>query len=431
MPFTRPTLLSLPNEILQDIASRLPLDKDISNLSLACKDLNARVLGPDSSVWKDRFKAKYDLPDGLTNRQLSDEYRIRETILSKTINFKQQSSERQTLWLVVMQRMILESLTLPLNADEPFKTLKQIRKALTKSRFLEYPRRERPTELFCVVQLCLTSLALTLNRSNRGKLAIKNSCTRFEYDTAVVYSFGDDLTKPFIDHENLDLYRLLHIRSFWQRHMLSRVEQAFYGAFSLLSETARPQLRRTSPDPDWMLNVTWLGFYSCLHPMPTTREDFERQERETCADLRGDHVNFAELMILNIKASQDSFWPAICNRVMPINTGANVVRKYFQGVQAELNEEDEENPVFGFTETIAREYGGIPGWMRICFAICEEGTETSGPAQNNAANTVDNDDMWVHGYEGLVLPGERTMIGRWLDLKMTDGGGRGPFIFWN
>lgn len=35
----------------------------------------------------------------------------------------------------------------------------------------------------------------------------------------------------------------------------------------------------------------------------------------------------------------------------------------------------------------------------------------------------------IHGYEGVMLPGERIIIGRFVDLHNTYD--RGPFIFWD
>lgn len=79
--------------------------------------------------------------------------------------------------------------------------------------------------------------------------------------------------------------------------------------------------------------------------------------------------------------------------------------------------------MFGFVEPMEREYGELPGWSRICFAICEkiEGIEQS--SWSSASS------RWVHGYEAVIIPGGRLMLGWWIDMKNTSG--RGPFIFWD
>ena len=99
---------------------------------------------------------------------------------------------------------------------------------------------------------------------------------------------------------------------------------------------------------------------------------------------------------------------------------------YFDGVQRIYGGTgDVKNPLFGFTEPIASSYGGFSGWTRICFTICED--------QDKDKMEVDVDHAefspWVHGYEAVILPGGRIMMGRWVDLKNPSG--RGPFIFWD
>ena len=87
--------------------------------------------------------------------------------------------------------------------------------------------------------------------------------------------------------------------------------------------------------------------------------------------------------------------------------------------------------MFGFTEAIAHPYGGFRGWTRICFAICEEPDEDSGSDVIMEEGADPDDNYWVHAYEGVILPGGRIMLGRWMDLKNMDASGRGPFIFWD
>ncbi|EPS34098.1 hypothetical protein PDE_09060 [Penicillium oxalicum 114-2] len=420
--------LKLPNEILQHIASFLTSDQDLGNFGLACRAINDRVLGSASSVWRTRFQDRYDLPPGKTNAELGFEYRVRALVLPQAIDFKQEASEHQTLWLEVMQQMLLETLTLPLTLESS-KTYERICEVLSKSELLEHPLRQTPSELFCAVQLCLTSLALALHDADGKTPKIKNHCTRSEYDPAVVYSLGDDLSTPFVEHEKLDLARLLHIRGFWQRHMLNRAEQTFYETFIRLPETVRPQARKTFNDLEANIAICWLGYYSCLHPMPTRREDFEDQE--TCADLRGEHIILPEIMMLTVNPNTEAFWPESCNKFIPIHEDDKVDRSYFRGIQNTLNGEPGQHSVFGFTETIAHSYGGIPGWMRVCLTICEGPRDDSDDDRDDDDPSQESGGLWVHGYEGVVLPGGRIMLGRWIDMKTMDASGRGPFIFWN
>lgn len=91
--------------------------------------------------------------------------------------------------------------------------------------------------------------------------AIKNKCTRTEYDIGAVYSHGKELTEPFIDHQKLDLATLLHMRSFWSRHLLSRAEQTYRDSFARLPDDWKPQARKTDAGQEAKLSVSWLGYY--------------------------------------------------------------------------------------------------------------------------------------------------------------------------
>ncbi|KAJ5176418.1 uncharacterized protein N7482_002295 [Penicillium canariense] len=398
------------------------------SLNLVCREIRDRVLAPDSALWRARFGDKFDIPAGRTNAELKTEYQIRAIVLPQTIDFNQEKSEHQTFWLEVLQQMLIESLILPVNPDTS-KTYERIQEILTESELLEHPKRENPSELFCTVQLCLTTLALTIDPPDKKAPAIKNKCSRSEYDIGIVYSHGMELRGPFIDHKRLDLATLLHMRSFWQRHIVNNAEQSFHDSFARLPEDHRPQARNANVDNGASLSVSWLGYYSCLHPMPTTRKDFEDQQ--SCADLRGAHLSQVDIMTLDIHTKPgEPFWPEECSKFIPQFGDDEVNRIYLEGVQSTLGGDPANNPVFGFTEAIANPYGGFPGWTRICFAICKQPDESDEEEANDDAGS-DASSNWVHGYEGVILPGGRVMLGRWMDLKNMDASGRGPFLFWD
>lgn len=119
---------------------------------------------------------------------------------------------------------------------------------------------------------------------------------------------------------------------------------------------------------------------------------------------------------LALQMTGDEFWPAECNNFIPMSEDPDIHRVFFQGSQGYYGQTSDLNPVFGFKEDISFPYGGIPGWARICFAIIATGQDI-------------NSSDWVHGYEAILLPGGRIMMGRWLDLNEPSG--RGPFIFWD
>lgn len=171
MARTQSPLLGLPNEVsppcecrtfaieddiwlqvLQSIASLLPTDRDVTNLSLACKEIGLRVLAPDSTIWRARFGDKYDIPKGRSAHELRLEYQTRAIVLLQRIDFKQAENEQQYIWLEVIQTMITEWLALPVNSGNS-KTYEKIREVMTEVNFLRYPKRTNPSDLFCAVQL--------------------------------------------------------------------------------------------------------------------------------------------------------------------------------------------------------------------------------------------------------------------------------------
>jgi len=68
-------------------------------------------------------------------------------------------------------------------------------------------------------------------------------------------------SEPFIDHENLDLAKLLQYRSFWQRHLLNDCELTYNETFSALSDDLKPKTRKDDPIEGSKLSSRWLGYY--------------------------------------------------------------------------------------------------------------------------------------------------------------------------
>ncbi|KAJ6024440.1 hypothetical protein N7540_005237 [Penicillium herquei] len=417
-PSKRSRLLKLPNEILQYIATILPTDKDLLNLGRVCKEAKARILAPDAPTWRTRFGQKYDIPKGRSSEELFVEYQIRSHVLRPKIKFERLSTRlEQTMWLSVIQTMSLEALFLPLPVGEKSKTFEQLKENIRSVQFLNRPKKGHPSELFHAVQLCLTPLALDL------EICHDLSCEREDYDIDKVYSYTKEPNGPLIEGNSLDLCMLLDMRSFWQRHMFNSTEKSFYGSFSRLAESLKPQFRKTDGSNPMSLSTSWLGYYSCVHPLPETLHDL-RERRQTCADL-STHWEKVEMMTLDIVAqSSESFWPERCNQIIPQSKSSSIRAEtvYFNGYQGTYGGKcDTANPMFGFVEPIKTTYGGFIGWARICFILCEQLHENG--------KVITESPGWVHGYEAVILPGGRMMLGRWLDMK--DMSGRGPFIFWD
>ncbi|KAJ5704693.1 hypothetical protein N7536_000382 [Penicillium majusculum] len=378
-----------------------------------------KAFGSDSAIWRDRFGKHYDIVPGRTSRELKIEYQIRALVLRHSIQFKEKEDDRQYLWMEVMQTMVEEALTLPIAPGDTSKTLQRIHETLKRVNFLcEFQNHQTPSPLFCALQLCLSSFALDSN--------LTLPCRRTDYNLQQVYSYGDEVGEPFIDHENLDLGRLLDIRHFWQRHVLKSLELSFQESFSELPEDVKPKMRKEIPTEASKLSSSWLGYYSCIHPV----SDLLKTERQTCADIEI-HGEPIDPMSLDLKPSGHS-WPEKCNKIIPLAGGPDTKRTYFEGKQRAYDSPNEvANHVFGFTEEIAAPHGGFGGWMRICFVLVdgEQDDEDDEDDEEKTPSLLMESEGWIHGYEAAIIPGGRMMLGRWLDMKATYA--KGPFIFWD
>ncbi|KAJ5949722.1 hypothetical protein N7454_001306 [Penicillium verhagenii] len=409
-------ILKLPNEILHQIAVLLPRDYDIIKLALASKEMKARILGLNEenvALWRVRFKQIYDLPRGRSSSELMAEYQTRMIVLGRGIDFRDYKHAQRKFWLEVLQTMISEVIDLPSETARESKTYQRIREEVGDVQFLSQPNlKGKHPEAFCAVQLALTVPALDST--------VTSTISRGDYSIREVYSLGE-LHVPFIDHRNVNLSKLLDIRGFWMRHLMSPDEHSFHESFNGLASMYKPRALKTDGSKATDLSKSWTGYYSCLHPMPVS---FEAEDhRETCAD--GDnHLTEVDIQTLEIERLSAPFWPAECNAFMPRCVDLDNKRVYFTGVQNVLgSNQDAANPMFGFVEPIETPCGGISGWSRICFTICER------PDANEVFTWPPLSTRWIHGYEAIILPGGTLMLGLWIDLQ--DPMGRGPFIYWD
>ncbi|CAG8193587.1 unnamed protein product [Penicillium nalgiovense] len=421
MQSTRSWLLELPTEA--------SIYRDVLHLSQSCKEIWEKVFNSECAIWRDRFGKHYDIAPGRRSRELKIEYQIRAIVLSSPIHFKEEEDARQYLWMEVMQTMLEESLKIPIARGATSKTLQRIHETLNEVDFLsEFKKGRTSSPLFYALQLvrafssnCLSSFALDPT--------ITEPCRRTDYDIKRVYSYADEVGKAFIDHDNLDLAKLLNLRNFWQRHLLNASELTFQESFSGLPADMKPKARKDIPTEASRLSPSWLGYYcdvrsACIHPVSDLQK---ANQRQTCADLET-HGDGIDIMTLDLQPSSEQFWPAQCSKIIPLAGELDTERVYFDGKQRSYDAAHEAgNPVFGFTEEIAVPHGGFEGWTRICFTIVE--ADGDDDEEEQPSSPMMHGEGWIHGYEAVIVPGGRMMLGRWVDMKEPDA--RGPFIFWD
>lgn len=72
---------------------------------------------------------------------------------------------------------------------------------------------------------------------------------------------ADKKPQLFIDHNDLDLAKLLHLRSFWQRHLLYTYEYTYKDSFSGLPDILKPKIRKYDQTKGSTLSLSWMGYY--------------------------------------------------------------------------------------------------------------------------------------------------------------------------
>ena len=90
---------------------------------------------------------------------------------------------------------------------------------------------------------------------------ITDCCLRTDYNIGAVYAYGSELNGPFVEHEELDLEPFLHMRNFWQRHLLNMHEETFFESFSQLPMDLKPKLLRRHDVNSTGLSDSWIGYY--------------------------------------------------------------------------------------------------------------------------------------------------------------------------
>ena len=85
--------------------------------------------------------------------ELGYEYKTRAIVLSQKMDFRSpRPTKGQQLWLEVIYTMLIESLAVSQKASGP-KTYNRIREAMSQAKFLNRPRKPKPSEFTCAIQL--------------------------------------------------------------------------------------------------------------------------------------------------------------------------------------------------------------------------------------------------------------------------------------
>lgn len=86
-------------------------------------------------------------------------------------------------------------------------------------------------------------------------------CSRSDYDIRKVYSYKLPTREPLVSIHNLELEKILHVRNFWQRHLINPHEDTFYSSFRDLPASQRPKAWHCPLGEGKELKSLWLGYY--------------------------------------------------------------------------------------------------------------------------------------------------------------------------
>lgn len=91
-------------------------------------------------------------------------------------------------------------------------------------------------------------------------------CLRQDYSIGDVYSYGFEHEAAIYSLKNPPLRRFLHIRNFWQRHLLNAAEGTFHWSFANLPMCHRPKMLKDPTSSTTELSTAWLG-YRCMYAL--------------------------------------------------------------------------------------------------------------------------------------------------------------------
>lgn len=143
---------------------------------------------------------------------------------------------------------------------------------------------------------------------------------------------------------------------------------------------------------------------------------------------------------MEIDATPSLSWVNILNDAFYMDD-KSPPRTFFTGTQGFFIPETVFYHVRGFFEVIPEPQGQIPGWIRICFLsylkygddAYYDGT-TAYDDEEDGALYLDDGLESVYGFEGVVLPGGKIVLGQYWDMANEEEDEekceRGPSIYW-
>ncbi|KAJ8109151.1 hypothetical protein OPT61_g7670 [Boeremia exigua] len=442
---------SLPIELNKAIAHHLDTDKDIISFRLVCRGTNDAIDADHGSFWRHRFREKYAIKEGPSNKELRRAYQRRSKMLRRGTgyDFFRGYKKREQDVIDVLRDLIVESFQGPVEFDEynrpRCKNQERLLEFVLNSRILLNDRRAPESRtrsehngqkeinpVLAAVKIMCSSLLFEHDDLKHHVFAIEQlqRATYAATNKAPIYE-GLKFTE-------VNMEWIMKCLDFFRYHMMNKETMTLSDAMEDLSALQKPTAWQQSLKNGAVpLSRHWKGTYSFLDPN-------EQRKLRALPDDDDSDVYFSDKNIdegkiqsleLNFVPGRQQKWPKLFeSRLNSLREAhepdsqlktqgrsrlkaSSDTNLQFTGTGMDL---DDDFHAIGWLNALPDQCG-IPGWQRITFMkhFAED------------LDDVDDDNLWA--YEGVVLPGGRIIVGRWWFASETvdfDRDYNGPFILW-
>ncbi|GAB7343139.1 hypothetical protein MBLNU457_1215t1 [Dothideomycetes sp. NU457] len=450
---------SLPVEINQKIAENIVSDYDVASFRLICHNTNDALNGDRKSFWRRRFLDQFDKPAippnksiAQINEHIHEKYKSRCRILARRTDFRHLGNSRhERKCLEVLTELLIEAYsgsTTKHGGEVISNNMSKINRFLDASDLLPQAfnpllhsqSKKGPTRAYCAFLLVFTHRIL-------GDAVSASGHRVFQFEECRRMAYASTMERPMFrgfGPLQINMGWLLHVANFWKYHLTVESECTMFGAFASLSEDCRPkawdrQLKRGVQK----LGRYWCGVYAHVESRELRNIRLGKRDGQLVIDRLNDEYGVEnKLQIFEMDFPEpehgDFVWEQQYDRVLhskrpPIyDAPRRRTRSQENGSAISDAELPKESALpFTFCSTDPDVWyeskgwlnglptqEGIPGWQRITFMRYH----------------VDHPDTVYWAYEGVVLPGNQIMMGRWWDPRPHQAGVNqlsGPFLYWN
>ncbi|KAL8672167.1 MAG: hypothetical protein Q9168_003366 [Polycauliona sp. 1 TL-2023] len=477
--------------IIQEIAVYLP-DKDLMSFSLAQRETLDAVVPANAGHWRQRFRGQFDLPPGTSPATIKSEYIQRKCCLTRRFLFKNGQSLNEIDCLRVIRQLILEVPTRPRSSSpqepdaSPSFNVRLLWRFMKNSSLLHdafryaRPKQARIANLLQIVQVFFFGWNVyfaTHDLPGAYPFALRRSAYAIHLSEAFALALPK---RPLVDARGqIDFSGLSHLTNLWKFHLATNSAGTLHDILRQLPPSQHPN---TILGQSWLrqrhLGMRWKGALCEYHQsMNKLLHDNSRCPPADCVAVHpfcnvsshylpsdDDHevhtnpyfTGGDRLLDLTFKRVTGSGgWPAAFEKEIPARFSnlPNDEDRYSSDDQTPSTSPDaghpEEKLFFGTGEYDVWEpslnhagvvhplpaQGEIPGWQQFTMVSYE--TPASGSERRGYLDANEVDLHVVCRYEGIMLPGDSIIIGRYsLGDEYRDDDNpkqpfkQGTFIYW-